>query len=316
MNNGDPALSFLWIDKLSLFFFLLILMLSTLILGLNHYYWHYPAVNYILDGTGELFFLLSFCMMGAFFWGGISSRLLQIFFYVVLYCAIIFLVMYATIAVQLTPFAPIDAQLLRMDRAFHYDTVMIMDKLSHYKWLRSRLCQAYNFVDIELLILPVLLIVYRQFYSIKEYFYLVLSTTLIGYSIYYFWPTMAPSSVLTSVNFFNEQLNTGYKFYQIHHHIAATSNTGGLISMPSFHIIWAILCQHSTWRVRWLWCVLLPLNILVILSALFLGWHYFVDFLGSILVIAIACGIAWYYKKITISEKQRIRFVESVNSYE
>lgn len=300
----SPALNFLWWDKLSIINYLLILVFATAILITNHYYWHYPKVNYVLDGAGGLFFLLFFCTLGAFLVFGKNARATQILLYVTLYHMIVSLIMYATIAIQLTPFDPIDAELLKMDIGLHYDTVMILNKLSEYEWARKILCKAYNFVNVELLFLPIFLIIQGQFYSIKKYFYFVLSTVLIGYIVYYLWPTMAPASVLKSVHFLDEQLNTGFKFYQIHNYIPATSSGGGLISMPSFHMIWAILCQYSAWRIRWLWWSLLPLNILVILSALFLGWHYFVDFLGSLAVIALANGIAWFYKEYCVSCKK------------
>lgn len=293
ISSYNEPLSICWLDKLSIIFFLLIFFLSTIVLLCNHYYWHYPLVNYMIDGAGGLFFLLFFCTIGAYFVLGITSKTTQTLLYITIYHTIICVVMYATIAAQLTPFPPIDQWLVLGDHAFHYDTVMILNKLSLYPWIREQLCRAYNFLDTELLILPLFLIIQRQFDSIKQFFYLVLSTTLIGFAVYYFFPTTAPASVLKCAHFLEEQRNTGFKFYQIHHLIPATSSAGGLISMPSFHIIWAILCQHSAWRERWLWFCLLPLNILVILSALFLGWHYFVDLLGSIVIIAIASMIAW-----------------------
>lgn len=287
--KDKQAFIFSRIDRLSVNCFALVFLLATLVFCFNNYYWHYPIMSYFSGNISIIFFTHLLILAGSFFYLGIHSRITFTLFHILLYNFIICLVMYATTAVQLTPFMPIDKYLVSADQALHYHTVVILDILYQYPIAVKFLCYAYNSMDIELLVLPVWLIFLQQFYCVKRYFFFILLTTLLGFSFYYFWPTMAPASVLHSVYFLPEQLNTGIKFYQLHHHISPTSGAGGLIAMPSFHIIWAILCQMSTWNVRWLWIGLLPLNILVIIAALFLGWHYFVDFFGAVLVV----GVAW-----------------------
>lgn len=285
------------IDQLSMLCFLGIFLGSTGIFITNHYLWHYPIVHYFPAGVALLFCFLWLLTVGAFFILGVASRVTQAVCYVAIYNSIVCVILYATTAVQLTPFPPVDGVLLRMDRFLHYDMVIIMHELTHYPWIKKYLCTAYNFIDLELLLLPIFLIICRQFDSVKQYFFMVLATTLIGFAMYYFWPTTAPASMLVSPYFFPEQINTGIKFDQLHHYIMPPLDTGGLISMPSFHMIWAILCQHSAKRMPVLWYALLPMNILVIISALFLGWHYLIDFFGSLLVIGLACGMAWCYQR-------------------
>lgn len=292
----NQAFSFTWMDRLSLLCSFWMLLLSTIVMGFNHYVWHYPLVNYFVACMTSIFCLFFFSTLGFWFGKGSSSRWTKLFFYITVYHSIVFLVMYATNAVQLTPFKPIDIHLLQIDSTLHYDTVMILNKLAKHASWRSHLVHAYNFVDMELAFLPVLLVILGQFYSVKQFFCILLCSTLLGYLLYFFWPTTAPASLLKSTYFIKEQIYTGVKFYQLHGHIKPEFDYGGLISMPSFHIIWAILCQQSAWRVRWLWYGLLPVNILVVLSALFLGWHYLADFFGSVIVIAIAAWIMWYYK--------------------
>lgn len=291
------AFSFLWIDKLSLFFAVALFILATLSIGLNHYYWQYSTVNYLADGMGDIFLFLSFCTLGVYYSIGRESTITQCLLYMLIYHTMTSLVMYSTNGVQLTPFAPIDPSLLQMDRFFHYDTCAILDFITQHAWLKKTLAKAYTFIDVELFFLPLYLLCMRQFYTMKQFFYLLLSTALIGYLVYYFFPTTAPASVLKGAYFLREEYNTGLKFYMIHHHMLPSSIAGGLISMPSFHIIWAIICQYATRPLRWLWYTLLPLNTMVILSALFLGWHYLVDFFGSVCVIALSVGIAWCYRE-------------------
>lgn len=294
-NIQNFPFSFLREDKLSLVTFFVIAILSTIVFWFNHTYWHYPPVNYFANGIVGIFFFLLFSSLGAYFLVGLSARVTQAFFYMLIYHLIICLSMYATTAVQLTPFKPIDSLLLPIDQFFHYDMVKTLAFLSEYAWIRKILSNVYNFALFELLIVPIFLMVRGEFYCVKQYFCLLLLSTLMGFSFYFFWPTTAPASVLKSLYFLPEQHNTGFKFYQIHHHIKATLESGGLIAMPSFHMIWSMLCQYSIRRIQWLWYGLLPMNILVILASIFLGWHYFSDFLGSLLVIftAYTCSRAW-----------------------
>ncbi len=282
------AFTFLRIDYFSLICSGLILGLSSLVFYINHYYWHYAWISYFWSGMPFLFFILLLCVGGGVCFLGAKSKITQVFCYIGLYSCITLLVMYATTAVQLTPFSTIDEQLLWADLKLHYNTVMILEMLAHSPLITKALHFGYSFVLFELLFLPILLIIFQQFYNIKKYFFYILATTLIGYIIYYIWPTAAPASMLYSPHFIEAQHNTGIKFYQVHHYIYPESFEGGMISMPSFHMIWAILCQQSVWNIRWLRYTLLPFNILVICAALFLGWHYFVDFLGSLFVVFIA----------------------------
>jgi membrane-associated phospholipid phosphatase len=205
--------------------------------------------------------------------------------------------MYATTAVQLTPFKPIDQFLLKIDLLLHFHAAKIMETLyNHPIFVKFFLYKAYNFLNYEVLLLPAFLIFFRYFNVLKEFIFYVLITLLIGYLIYYFFPTTAPASILYSPHFLPEQLNTGKKFYELHHYISPESGAGGLIAMPSFHVLWALICQQSTWHLKWLWLILLPLNILIILAALLLGWHYLADILGSACIL----GIAWRMEQVLI----------------
>jgi membrane-associated phospholipid phosphatase len=111
------------------------------------------------------------------------------------------------------------------------------------------------------------------------------SSLLIGFIVYYFFPTTAPASVLHSDYFIKEQLATGLKFTQIHQYIQPTTLDGGLIAFPSFHVIWAWLCLYliRSWFV--VFYVFLFINILLIFSCVMLGWHYFLDIILSFLIL-------------------------------
>lgn len=62
----------------------------------------------------------------------------------------------------------------------------------------------------------------------------------------------------------------------------------GLITFPSFHTAWALLCLYAVRRNRWLLAPSLLLNLTVIVSTLTTGWHYFADVFSGVAVAVIA----------------------------
>jgi hypothetical protein len=287
-------LSFLKIDRITTILFFTIFFIATGILCFNYYYWHYSLVNYFLaDALSIVFFGVLFSL-GCFHILGPQSKITQTLAYITSYFLIVALVMYATTAIQLTPFEPVDEYLFQADLFLFYNGETALHTLYQHPFLVKCLYKAYNAITYEVIFLPILLIFLRQFLAIKQYFFYVLSTMFIGFFIYFFWPSMAPASIMHSPHFLLDQYNTGQKFYEIHHHLVPHSRLGGLISMPSFHVIWVILCQQSTWSLRWLWVLLLPLNVLIAAGALLLGWHYLVDLLVSGLI----CGLVWWVARV------------------
>jgi membrane-associated phospholipid phosphatase len=190
-----------------------------------------------------------------------------------------------TSAVQLTPFAPIDTYLISLDKALHINLVKLMAWTAKYPIFRDLLARTYDSLPWQMAILPIVLAVFGQFTKLKEYYCLLLISAIIGFSFYYFFPTTAPATNLSSPYFIKEQYDTGLKFKEIHHHISPTTVEGGMIALPSFHVIWAWLCLYLARCWLPLVIVLAPLNVLLILSCVLLGWHYFVDVLGAVFVL-------------------------------
>jgi hypothetical protein len=315
------------IDRLNLVLAGLVFFLATAVFAMNYYYWHYSLPLLWFSSSGELsvsrdgdfqrlayyffsfiwrdFFILSGAILYSIFSKGLRARITQIFIYIFLYLSIFYLSIYFVVAIQLTPFHLIDNQLLHWDEMLHYDPIWIMETLSHYPWAKIMLDNAYDFILLEMLIVPFYLIIVGKYHDVKQLFYLFLSTVLLGGAIYFFWPTLGPACFLSSPYFTESQRNIGLNFYNLHHSLPPALHAGGPIGMPSFHVIWALLSQYSIRHVRWMWFTLLPINCLIILSTLFLGWHYFVDILGGFFVVFFALGIAWYYKHGLLSSMSK-----------
>lgn len=69
--------------------------------------------------------------------------------------------------------------------------------------------------------------------------------------------------------------------------LATYRGAEGLITFPSYHAAWAVLITWSLRRCRRpLFAAVLGLNLLVIVSTMTTGWHYFADVLGGAVVAA------------------------------
>ena len=87
-----------------------------------------------------------------------------------------------------------------------------------------------------------------------------------------------------------------------------TTNEGGLIALPSFHAIWAMLSVYlfKEWPVA---CFsLLSINIVLVASCILLGWHYPLDILGAFVTLGVSFYALQYYKKgFAIANTSRIK---------
>ena len=190
-----------------------------------------------------------------------------------------------TNAVQFTPFPPIDKYVIAFEHSLHIDMSQIVAWTAKHTWLQKKLAEIYDSLPYQMSILPVVIAIFGQFDKLREYLCLMLISTIIGFEFYYFFPTTAPASNLYSPFFSPEQLATGIKFTEIHNHLSPSTIEGGMIALPSFHVIWAWLCVYLVRGYKFLFILLLPINLVLVLSCVLLGWHYPSDVLGSLIVI-------------------------------
>ena len=71
-------------------------------------------------------------------------------------------------------------------------------------------------------------------------------------------------------------------------HVLAFYNTEGLIQLPSFHTVLAIMLAYNFRHHRWLFAAAVILDTLIILSCPTEGSHYFVDLVAGAAVAAVA----------------------------
>ncbi len=279
------------VNQLSLILSGLLISLSLISLLLNYYVYQYPGNNYFPEDTHVLALILLFIYLGLLLIFGKNTRASNSGKELLYFFGVMSVIALATNAVQLTPFQPIDKYIMQFESSLHINLAAILLWVKQYPKLITILEITYDSFPYQLSIIPLLVIATGRFYLLREYYFLLFVTTLIGFIFYYFFPTTAPASIMSGSLFSSEQIATGYKFNQIHHHMIPTTNDGGLIALPSFHTIWSLCCLYLLKEWRMPFYFLFAVNTLLIASCVLLGWHYPLDVIAGLFVAGL--GIYW-----------------------
>ncbi len=275
-----------------------VFFLSLLAIFFNTHVTMYIGNSYLLQSSLNCLMLVLLICFGARLLFGPQHGLTHFateFFY---YLTVLQLAYLLCQAAQFTPFAPIDSYLLWFDDWSYLHLTDLMYCAHANTVIYNMLGLLYDSIAYQLIFFPLLLMCFKRFkLFLHEYYFLLLSTLLLGMIFYYFFPTTAPASNLQSPFFTEQQYATGLKFEQIHHHQIPTTSDGGMIAFPSFHVIWAYLCVNLIRCFPKLCITLLPLNLVLALSCVLLGWHYPIDLLGSVLFIILGHAMLLGAKK-------------------
>jgi hypothetical protein len=195
-----------------------------------------------------------------------------------------FALLLATLALnacQLTPYPTVDSYLARAE---------FLPLTQYILWIRNHdytqqfLIEIYNSLEFMLVITPFVayLLGKQYFYSFAKFF---LVGCMIGFTFYYFFPSCGPASILPKHVFLPEQHANHIKFWEIHHGIKASTEAGGLIAFPSFHVIWAWNCVRIYFYQKIIFTLFILWFLLTCISTVVLGWHYSTDVIGSFMFI-------------------------------
>jgi hypothetical protein len=262
--------------------------LSVVTLAVNSFCYHYPGNNYFPPNTAYLFISLVLLYSGSLLQFGRTSQIAAALKETIYFFIVMSLIALATNAVQYTPFPTIDLHIVQFERSVHLNLEGVIAWTQTKPLFKELLTFTYDTFPYQMAYIPLLVILTKKWSIIREFYFLLLFSTLLGFSFYYLFPTTAPASILHSPYFSASQHDTGLKFLQLHQHIQPTTLDGGLIALPSFHVIWSWFCVYliKSWPV--VFFILLPINLLLITSCVLLGWHYPIDVLGAIAVIFIS----------------------------
>lgn len=272
------------------------LVLFTILLGSvyllrNHYVTHYSGFNYLPWRLVWISpFLIVVFYMGSIFKNESPKWSLFTVTYSLYFLMLIGFAM-LTNGIQFTPYSRIDTKLFELDQSVAFSTATLMAWTASHPLFKSLLEWAYQFLNLQMIFVPLLLPWLFGEKRTYELFIYLLIAFLIGTTVYYFFPTVGPVSTVNSPYFLPGQKATYLKFFQIHHGVKSVSGDGGLIAFPSFHVTWALLLTYAMRCRRWWFYLLLIINMLVIIATLFLGWHYLMDVIGALVLVIITLSI-------------------------
>lgn len=266
----------------------ILVLLSSIAYLYNVYITQYPGNNYC--NIPMMFPAIEIALAYIWYEYNYDSQQLPIQFIKesTIYIMTALLIGAASNAVQFTPFSPIDTWLVKIERFFHMDLEKLVYWTKNHPMLRTVLDVIYHSITLELYLVPITVLLLKQYAYVREFCFMLLATCILGYFFYYFFPTTAPASIFNQQLFDDEQILTGLKFWQIHHYISPSGRGGGMIAMPSYHIIWAWLCTNIVRFKPTAFYCLAFYNTIMVISCVLLGWHYSIDVLSSILTILLA----------------------------
>ena len=270
-------------DGLYLFSLVWLTIGITLSFTLNHFFFKYHGNQFVAPDTLNLFIMLIYGYLCCFLFDNLRTHIDLVNDFALIFITLS-LIALATNACQLTPYSNIDNFL------GHHD---IISQLNAMKWLKAHpllslvLKWVYNSLNSMIAFCCVSFLLLRFRRITHDFCRYMLFTVAIGYTLYYFLPSCGPASILPSDFFLLEQHANHIKFHEIHQGLAPSTNDGGLIAFPSFHVLWAWGCVRCFYPFKRFFLILFAWFVGICLSCFFLGWHYALDIISSLFIIFI-----------------------------
>jgi len=277
-------------NKFILSIALILSFLSCIALSVNYFIFQYPGNNYFPPQTVYILFALILMYAGLLLQLGPDSFHTKLLKETLFFFMVMTIIGFASNAAQYTPFNTIDQHIVKLEASLHINSKAILAWTHTKPIFKAVLEFVYDSLPYQMIYIPLFIIATQRLSILREYYFLLLFVTTLGFTFYYFFPTTGPASVIDSIYYSEGQRATGLKFLQLHEHFQPTTMEGGMIAFPSYHVIWAWLSLYVLKDFTLLFKVLLPHNLLLAMSCVLLGWHYSIDIFGSIIVILMAHG--------------------------
>jgi membrane-associated phospholipid phosphatase len=190
-----------------------------------------------------------------------------------------------------------DATLITIDQRMGFDGVELIRLIDTIPLLSWALMHAYASFSLQLILLPMLLILFRQ---PARAIALVLAYAVVGYvaSFVSVWfPALGAHVVyaidpdsLTSINpyFGHAFLDQFHAVREQSEFMFSLTTAEGILTFPSVHAAVALICCVSAFSIPWLRYPFLALNALMAFSTLTHGGHYLVDVFAGFALGALA----------------------------
>ena len=178
-----------------------------------------------------------------------------------------------------TPFPLQDHNIFNFDNSIGFNVVpFILFIKSHHYILASFILIYVSLMHVLYLTVLVTVIPGHSKYFYQLVFFLLMSM-MAGSVIYYLLPTVGLSSVLPNHAILPvaDNIEIYNQFVMLHSHQAITSFNTGMISFPSFHVLFGLSVVLIFWRIKSLRVLLATWQTFITLSTIPIGSHFFLD---------------------------------------
>lgn len=196
----------------------------------------------------------------------------------------------------------VDEQLIAIDRALSFDWHSYIWWINENPLLSFVLTLAYMSSGPQIFLVCMALFLCRQSAEVQRFILIFFISGFVTIILAMLFPAVA-GYVHYNVDI-SQYVNLHPAAQRIHeeHYMAMRNHTTdvlpfplrGLVTFPSFHSTMAVVMMYAAWPVRWLRLIIVPLNVLVLMSVPVDGGHYLIDVIGG---VAIALGAIYLVNK-------------------
>lgn len=271
--------------------------ISIVFLLINAFFFRYPGISYLHPHF--LLFAPAIAVTSLLAWMVRRESPRVSFFFLTLgtLYGLALLFQFGCYAIQFTPFHLMDNTLYHFDQLLGFSSAAVVQFAQHHPIVEKVSHIVYQLLEPELFLIPLVLALFMERRQINVFFIACLVSGILGYSIYYFFPTTDPANVVHGITFSKAQYEVIAQFYGIHTYQKEIMSVGGLIGFPSFHVIWATILMYVCKNRKILFYPMLLVNSLLIISTLTLGWHFLASVMGG---FAIAAGALYLAERWTV----------------
>lgn len=275
----------------------------TLMLAMSAIYWNTSHQHYYLDfqwlgGTLSCWILAFFVAVYflCVFWHNASLFAAVSKSIAMLYLTLCIMELCNT-AILTTPFPTHDHLVRHMDQLLGFHELSMLRAVHNYSSIQQLIWNCYFSLLGVIHFLPISLTVAENPERSYHYYCSFIISIILGYSCYYFFPTMtSPAAIYPHQYFTSFQINTLHQFQLEHlHKIIHFNLVGGIISFPSFHAIWAVFVIYFLWPYGWIRYVGFIYGVLILSVAVLTGWHYLLDIFSGIGIALMSLWISRYF---------------------
>jgi hypothetical protein len=184
-----------------------------------------------------------------------------------------------------TPYPLVDGSLARIDAAMHFQTVTVVHLVARLPILRNTLAITYAglpFLIVASLLIPTL---YGRVADSRRYILGVIIAALMTAVIFAFLPAAGPWTVEGYAPGRQQAfVAQSLALLKSNQPLTLSQIDSGVVALPSFHVVLAILSVAAMWNVRGLRWITFTIGIMTCVSAVTTGWHYGIDIVAGLAV--------------------------------